>query len=99
MLSTLPALKTRLAIEEFNVEFDLLLTSALDAISVRFDHECSRTFARTENITHEFASDDLEIMPPCYPIETVTKFELKENETDGWIEQTAVVFLIRRACA
>src|SRR6266481_1742452 len=98
MLSTLATLKTRLAIEEFNVEFDTLLTSALDAISARFDHECNRTFARAENLTHEFAGDDLEVMPQCYPIETVTKFELKENEADGWIEQTDVQYLLRRAC-
>jgi hypothetical protein len=98
MLSTLTTLKARLAIEEFNVEFDSLLTNALDAISARFDKECNRTFARAENITHEFAGDDLEVMPQCYPIETVTKFELKENETDGWVEQTNVVFLVRRGC-
>jgi len=98
MLSTLSSLKTRLALEEFNVEFDSLLTNALEAISARFDHECNRTFARAENITHELAGDDLEVMPPCFPIETVTKFELKENETDGWVEQTDVVFLVRRAC-
>ena len=30
--------------------------------------------------------------------ESVTKFELKENETDGWTEQTATEFLIRRNC-
>jgi len=41
-------LKTRLALEEFNVEFDSLLTNALDAISARFDHECNRTFTRAE---------------------------------------------------
>ena len=34
----------------------------------------------------------------CYPIETVTKFELKENETDGWTEQTDVEYLIRQSC-
>jgi len=37
-------------------------------------------------------------MPQCYPIETVTKFELKENEADGWIEQSDVQYLLRRAC-
>ena len=33
-----------------------------------------------------------------YPVESVTKFELKQNETEGWIEQTGVEYLIRRAC-
>jgi hypothetical protein len=28
----------------------------------------------------------------------VTKFELKTTETEGWIEQTNIDFLLRRAC-
>ena len=38
------------------------------------------------------------VSPPCYLIESVTKFETKSNETDGWIEQTGVQYLIRRQC-
>jgi hypothetical protein len=35
----------------------------------------------------------------CYPIESVTKFETKVSEADGWVDQTASVqYLIRRAC-
>jgi hypothetical protein len=34
----------------------------------------------------------------CYPIKSVTKFETKTNETDGWSEQTGVEYLIRDAC-
>jgi len=39
-----------------------------------------------------------EILVPCYPIETVTKFELKSTEAEGWVEQTGIDFLIRRQC-
>jgi hypothetical protein len=42
--------------------------------------------------------DETEVSPPCYPIESVTKFELKFNETDGWSEQTGVQYLLRRQC-
>src|SRR5437867_2473497 len=98
MLTQLSTLKLRLALDEFNVQYDTLLTNAITAISTRFDHECNRTLARTVDATHEFPADDLEILPPLYPIESVTKFELKENETDGWIEQTDVEFLIRQRC-
>ena len=96
MLAQLSTLKARLAITVS--DYDTILTNALTAISVRFDNECNRTFTRTTSALHEFDSTDLEISVPCYPIETVTKFELKENETDGWIEQTDVEFLIRRSC-
>src|SRR2546426_9592484 len=49
--------------------------------------------------TQGFDATDTEILPPCYPIESVTKFELKSNEADGWSEQTGVQYLIRRQCA
>jgi hypothetical protein len=98
MLSTLSNLKARLALAESDVTHDDLLTAALDAVSTRFDQECSRTFARTENATYEFDPSDVEIIPPIYPIESVSKFELKQSESEGWVEQTSVEFLIRRAC-
>ena len=96
MLAQLSTLKSRLAITVS--DYDTILTNALTAISVRFDNECNRTFTRTTSATHEFDTTDLEMSVPCYPIETVTKFELKENETDGWIEQTGVEYLIRQSC-
>src|SRR5881296_597448 len=98
MLTQLPTLKLRLALDEFNVQYDTLLTNAINAISTRFDQECNRTLARTIDALHEFPADDLEIPVPCFPIENVTKLELKENENDGWTEQTDTQFLIRRNC-
>jgi hypothetical protein len=98
MLTTLSTIKLRLALPDADTTYDTILTSALKAISARFDNECHRTFARTENATHEFDPADTEILVPCYPIESVTKFELKQNEADGWLEQTNVNFLIRRSC-
>jgi hypothetical protein len=98
MLSTLPSLKSRLSIVETDITHDDLLTAALDAVSTRFERECNRTFARTENATYEFDPSDVEIVPPIYPLESVSKFELKQTETEGWVEQTGVEFLIRRAC-
>jgi len=98
MLATLTKLKTRLGIADTDITRDDLLTSILEAISTRFDQECNRTFARTENTTYEFDPSDTEIIPPLYPIESVSKFELKQSESEGWVEQTDVEFLIRRAC-
>jgi hypothetical protein len=96
MLSTLSALKSRLNIAESDITHDDLLTAALDAVSTRFERECNRTFARTENATYEFDPSDVEILPPIYPIESISKFELKQ--TEGWVEQTDVEYLIRRSC-
>src|SRR6266850_7298449 len=98
MLAQLSTVKTRLGIDEFDLSSDAILTNAINAISVRFDKETNRTLARTTSATQEFSADDTEICPACFPVESVTKFELKQNETEGWIEQTNVEYLIRRAC-
>src|SRR5438552_4787816 len=96
MLTQLSTVKSRLALTV--TDYDDLLTSAIRALSDRFDKECNRNLARTAAATHEFDANDTEILPSCHPVETVTKFELKSNETDGWSEQTGVAYLIRRRC-
>src|SRR5947207_11482443 len=96
MLTQLSTVKSRLALTV--TDYDDLLSRAIKAVSARFDKECNRTLARTASATHEFDANDTEILPPCYPVEAVTKFELKTNETDGWSEQTGVQYLIRRQC-
>src|SRR6266436_5693635 len=96
MLTQLSTVKARLAL--IATDYDGILTNAIKAVSDRFDKETNRTLARTASATHEFDASDTEILPPCYPIESVTKFELKSNETDGWIEQTGIQYLIRRKC-
>src|SRR6267154_2288790 len=96
MLTQLSTVKSRLAL--LVTDYDDLLTNAIKAVSSRFDRETNRTLSRTTTATHEFDATDTEILPPCYPIESVTKFELKSNETDGWSEQTGVEYLLRRQC-
>jgi hypothetical protein len=98
MLSTLSTLKARLAIPDLDIQYDDLLTLALTALSARFDKETNRTLTRTVNSLQEFDADDTEILPVCYPIESISKFELKTSEAEGWIEQTNVTHLIRRNC-
>ena len=97
MLTQLPTIKSRLSLLDSDTTFDSLLTSAIKAVSARFDKETNRTLARTENATHKFDSQDTELSPPCYPIEAVTKFELKSTEAEGWIEQTNVTYLVRNS--
>src|SRR5207249_1864950 len=96
MLTQLLAVKSRLALDEFNVQYDAILTTVIKAISARIDKETNRTLARTVDTAYEFPVDETEILVSCYPIKTVTKFELKSREAEGCIEQTGIDFLIRR---
>src|SRR4051812_36102950 len=98
MLTLLSTVKTRLAIDEFDLTYDTILTNAINAISFRFDKETNRTLARTVNITQEFSATDTEVCLTCYPFESLTRFELKTTEAEGWIEQTGIDFLIRNHC-
>ena len=98
MLTQLATVKTRLDITPSDTANDDLLTRAVEAVSARFDRECNRTLARTVGATQEFPATDTEIIARCYPIETVTRFELKTSEAAGWLEQTGTVYLLRQAC-
>ncbi|HVV72583.1 MAG TPA: hypothetical protein VHI52_13970, partial [Verrucomicrobiae bacterium] len=74
------------------------LTGALSFISARFDLECNRTLARTVDATYEFLPTELELPVPCYPIEHVTRFEIRSSESQPWTMVTNVDYLVRRAC-
>ena len=98
MLTQLTTMKARLNISPADTTQDDLLTRAINAVSARFDHECNRTLARTIDATQEFLATEREIVAQCYPIEAVTKFEVKMNEVDGWVERTVEDYLVRQAC-
>jgi hypothetical protein len=98
MLTQLTTVKTRLGLTDIDVKDDALLTSFINAFSAQAEHECRRIFGRTVNATHEFDAEECEIAPVCYPIESISKFELKTNETDGWVQQNDVDYLLRRNC-
>jgi hypothetical protein len=96
MLTQLSTIKARLAIS--TTDYDDLLINAIKTVSARFDHECNRTFARSSNAVEEFNAAEIEIRTACYPIESISKFELKRNETENWSELIGVEHLIRRGC-
>jgi hypothetical protein len=95
MVAQLSTLKLRLGIAPTDTTQDDLLAHFLDAVSARFDRECRRTLARTVDATHEFRADETTIILPCYPLETIGKFEFKITESTGWLLQTPD-HLIRR---
>jgi hypothetical protein len=49
MLTQLSTVKSRLAIDEFDLQYDTLPTNAINGVSARFDKECNRTLSRTGN--------------------------------------------------
>ncbi|HZR19149.1 MAG TPA: hypothetical protein VFE51_17815 [Verrucomicrobiae bacterium] len=98
MLTQLSTVKARLGLQPTDPTYDDLLVRVITAVSARFDQETHRTLARSENARFEFPAEACEIVIPCYPIESVTRFELKTSEGAGWIEQPAVDYLIRRNC-
>ena len=95
MLTQLSTIKSRLAIPAADLTNDDLLTSAIASVTARFDKETNRTLARRVSATHEFDATDTEILPPLYPIETVTKWETKSSEAEGWKQQPVTGYLIR----
>ncbi len=99
MLTQLSTLKSRLSLPDYDVQYDSLLTTALRAVSARFDHETNRTLTRTENFTQEFDPASTEILAQCYPIESVSTFDLKTSESEGWVPlDPQPDFLIRSSC-
>jgi hypothetical protein len=48
--------------------------------------------------TQEFGAGETEIIAKCYPIEEVTKFELKTSEAEGWVEQAGADYIVRQGC-
>ena len=98
MLTDLATIKTRLGLDPFEATHDALLLRAIVAFSSRFDRETNRILARTENVTCEFPIQDTQILVYCYPIETVSKFETKSSESEGWVEQPGVDYLILGRC-
>jgi hypothetical protein len=98
MLTSLATVKTRLALDPLDSTYDALLLNTISAVSARFDQETHRTLARALNAQFEFPAEDTEILVPCFPIESVTRFERKTAENEGWLEQAGIDYLIRKNC-
>ncbi len=96
LLTQLTTIKTRLGISD--TTDDTLLTNLIEFASARFERETNRSLDRAANTTEEFPADQTEIPVARFPLESVASFHLKQNETDGWLLQSNIVYLIRRAC-
>lgn len=99
MLTQLTTVKSRLGLAETDVKDDALLLCTIRAVGARFEAECHRRFGRVADALCEFRAGVARIAVDRYPIERVTRFDLKTTEAEGWLEQTGVDYLIspRRA--
>lgn len=88
-LTQLTTLKARLGLGAEDVVDDALLGRIIAAVGGRFELECNRKFARTEDATYEFRADLMDIPVDRFPIEAVVSFHTKDNETDGWVVAVA----------
>ena len=94
MLAQLATLKSRLGLEPFAPDDDALLTNLLKHVSARFAAECNRIFDYGTGLKFEFRADQTNINIDHPPIESVSTFELKTTETEGWLLQSAVGYLL-----
>jgi len=94
MLTQLATLKARLGLELFDTTEDVGLTNLLRHVSARFAAECNRVFDYGAALTYEFRADQINIVVDRQPIELVSQFALKSSESEGWILQTEVEYLL-----
>lgn len=96
-LCQLTTVKSRLGIASHDVDDDALLNGFIALVGSRFERECRRQFGRTAGATQEFDGDVTELLLDRYPVESVSAFALKDNETDGFVAQSGVDYILRAA--
>src|SRR5437763_453199 len=94
MLTQLATIKSRLGLDPFDTADDPLLTSLLKHVSARFAGECNRIFDYGAGLIYGFRADKLNILVDHPPIELVSLFHLKTTESEGWVLQSAIDYLI-----
>jgi hypothetical protein len=94
MLTTLSTLKTRLGLDLFDTTNDPVLTSLLAHVSARFAAECNRVFDYGAGLTYEFRADQMNVVVDHPPIQAVAQFDLKSTESEGWLLQSSISYLL-----
>lgn len=96
-LTTLATVKSRLRLDDSDVRDDVLLTNFIALASARFESDSNRSFGIAA-YHDEFQGDETELRVKAYPIFSVTSLSLKTTETEGWVVQTNIDYIIRRNC-
>ena len=90
--SNLTFLKKRLLLagDAAGTAYDDAVAALGVAVAGYFEAACDRKFARAVNDTYECDAAKRFAVVPRYPLEAVTKIELRKTITEGWVEQTVV---------
>src|SRR5260221_14161952 len=94
MLTQLATVKARLGLDSFDTTDDALLTNILKFVSARFAADSNRIFDYGAGLTCEFRADQLSLLVDRPPIESVSQFDLKSSESEGWILQSDIDYLL-----
>ena len=75
--------------------YDITIAMIGRGIAAQFGRHCNRRFERTVDAQAEFTADRDHYYLPCYPVETITSIEQRDNMTDGWKPLSIDVILNR----
>jgi hypothetical protein len=98
VLTQLATVKKRVGVADADVTNDAQLTLLIAAVGERFARETGRKLARTVGFQQEFCACCERIGLELYPVEAVTKLEVKCTEAQGWIEVPLTEILVVRSC-
>lgn len=92
-LGTLASLKTWLLpeSERSGTEWDSAIAAIGKGAAGALEKHCHRKFGRVVADTFECTADRAHVVLPRYPVEAVTKIEIRRSLTEGWVELTDVI--------
>jgi hypothetical protein len=92
ILGTLSELKAHLlnGALQADTSYDGAIAALGKGVAERMQRQCNRQFARVVGATHEFDAACDHVLLPRYPVEAITKVDLRESLAAGWIDQGAV---------
>lgn len=92
-LGSLAFLKTWLLpeSERAGTEWDSAIAAIGKGSALALQRHCNRQFARAVADTYECSADRAHVVLPRYPVEAVTKIEIRRSLTEGWVELTDVI--------
>ena len=91
-LGTLTDLKTFLlnASLRSSTDYDTVIEAIGLGVAGRFEQFCNRKFFRTVGDLYVTNADRLTMVLPRFPLETVTKIEIRDDLNQGWVDQGTV---------
>jgi hypothetical protein len=100
MLTQLSTIKTRLAIDPYDIKDDPLLTNLIALVSARFDNQTNRKLTYTQNTTDEFQGDETELRLSHYPIDEAQPitFQRLTKASEGWQAAPGAEYVLRAGC-